>query len=339
MQLSTKALNLPYLHPFGISRWTKTEIANVVVELSDGEISGIGEGAPNQRYSESQESSLEYLSNLDAGSLQDISAIRSFLDKTQSESLTGIAASIAALDIAYYDFIGKEKGLRVSEIFGLEGLEGPVTSFTIAIDTPKMIEQKTLEASEYKVLKVKLGSDQDEAIMSTIRRVSEQVVRVDANEGWTDKEVAIRNIEWLQSQNVELVEQPMPAGNLEDVAWLKERTAMPLFADEDCKNIDDLSHLREAYDGVNVKVDKSGGLKPARMLIESAKNLDLKVMVGCMGSSSLSISAAAHISLDVDFVDLDGNLLLARDIYEGVGLDEGRIRIPDKAGVGVVLKS
>lgn len=335
MDLRCHRLNLPYLHPFGISRWTKTGIENIVVELSDGALTGFGEGAPNKRYDESQETGIQYLESIDPKNLVSLESLRHFLDVEQSGDLSGKAASVAALDIAYFDLKGKIEKASVAQLFGLKTGVGPVTSFTIAIDSLDVIKTKTLEASSYGVLKVKLGTEQDQEIIECIRSVSDQVIRVDANEGWKNPETALKQIDWLSKKNVELIEQPLPAGSFEDVAWIRERSELPLFADEDFKDAKDFAILMECYDGVNVKIDKSGGLRPSRKLIESAKEVEMMVMVGCMGSSSLSITAAAHISLDADFLDLDGHLLLAKDAFEGVYLDEGRIALKDSVGLGV----
>lgn len=338
MILTCSPLNLPYKHPFGISRWTKTGIENIVVELSDEEHFGLGEGAPNKRYDESQESGINFLESVDNSVFESLDSLREYLEQEQAGDLNGRAASIAALDIAYFDLLGKVSQKSVAELFGLKTGLGPVTSFTIAIDSLEVIKEKTLEASPYEVLKVKLGTDQDRDIIECIRNVSEQVIRVDANEGWQDPETALRQIDWLSKTNVELIEQPLPAGRYEDVAWIRERSELPIFADEDFKHAEDIATLTECYDGVNVKVDKSGGLKPSRALIEQAQKAGLKVMVGCMGSSSLSITAAAHISLDADYLDLDGHLLLAEDAFEGVYLEGGRIALSDEFGLGVKRK-
>jgi len=339
MHLRSSPLNLPYTHPFGISRWTKTGIENIVVELVGESHIGFGEGAPNKRYEESQETGIAYLESIDESKLVSLESLRKFLDQEQSQDLSGKAASIAALDIAYFDLLGKTKERSVAQLFGLETGVGPVTSYTIAIDSLDVIKEKTLEAADYAVLKVKLGTDQDREIIECIRSVSDQVIRIDANEGWKDPETAIQHIDWLARKNVELIEQPLPAGRFEDVAWIRERAELPIFADEDFKSVKDIATLKEYYDGVNVKVDKSGGLRPARNLIEKAKEASLKVMVGCMGSSSLSITAAAHVSLDADYLDLDGHLLLKEDAFEGVYLDEGRIALRDEVGLGVKRKT
>ncbi len=338
LRLSAEPLNLPYKYPFTIARWTKLGIENVLVQIRSGDLIGMGEGAPNKRYEEDQPKGLEFLQSIADEDLEDLESLRSFLDLYQGEHLKGRAAMLAALDIAYFDIIGQLEGKRVGELFGLKALIGPATSFTIAIDSLEMIKDKSLEAKEYKVLKVKLGTKNDKEIIDAIRSVSDQNIRIDANEAWKDKEYAIEIIEWLEKQGVELIEQPLPAGSLEDVAWLRDRSPLPIIADEDLKSLKDLDSLKDCYDGINVKVDKAGGLKPARNLIESAKTLGLQVMVGCMGASSLSITAAAHIALDADYVDLDGHLLLKEDTFDGLFLVDGQIAIKEIPGLGVSRK-
>jgi L-alanine-DL-glutamate epimerase-like enolase superfamily enzyme len=191
------------------------------------------------------------------------------------------------------------------------------------------------EAEEYPVLKVKVGLDTDEATIEAVRSVTGKPLRVDANEGWRDKETAIRKIEWLASKGVELVEQPMPADMLEEAAWVRERSPIPVFADEACLRASSIPALAGAYHGVNVKLDKAGGLREALRMVHTARACGLKVMLGCMISSSASTTAAAHLSPLVDFADLDGHLLVANDPWEGVAVRDGRLVLPDRPGLGL----
>ena len=191
------------------------------------------------------------------------------------------------------------------------------------------------EAAEFPVLKVKVGLDTDEATIEAVRSVTGKPLRVDANEGWKDKETAIRKIEWLASKGVELVEQPMPAAMLEEAAWVRERSPIPVFADEACLRASSIPALAGAYHGVNVKLDKAGGLREALRMIHTARACGLKVMLGCMISSSASTTAAAHLSPLVDFADLDGHLLIANDPWEGVAVRDGRLVLPDRPGLGL----
>jgi L-alanine-DL-glutamate epimerase-like enolase superfamily enzyme len=244
-------------------------------------------------------------------------------------------AARAAVDIALHDWVGKRLGIPIYRLFGLDPGKAPVTTFSIGIDTPELTKQKVREAAPFPVLKVKVGLDTDEATIEAVRSVTDKPLRVDANEGWKDRETAIRKIEWLAARGVELMEQPMAADRLEDAAWLKARSPIPLFADEACLRASAIPGLAGSYHGVNVKLDKSGGLREAVRMIDTARACGLKVMLGCMISSSVSTTAAAQISPLVDFADLDGNLLIANDPYEGVAVREGRLVLPDGPGLGL----
>jgi L-alanine-DL-glutamate epimerase-like enolase superfamily enzyme len=185
------------------------------------------------------------------------------------------------------------------------------------------------------VLKIKVGLDSDEQTIAAVRSVTDKPLRVDANEGWKDREVAARKIEWLSKQNVEFIEQPMPADRIEDIAWLRERVSLPIIADEACLRPADIPKLAQAYDGVNIKLDKAGGILQGYRMIQIARSLGLKTMLGCMVSSSVAITAAAQLSPLVDYADLDGNLLISNDPYEGVKVKDGRLVLPTAPGLGV----
>jgi L-alanine-DL-glutamate epimerase-like enolase superfamily enzyme len=300
------------------------------------DLTGVGEGAPIVRYHEDA-----------ASARQAVQGIAEFLtaadplefDKTLGEVLRRIDgqwAAKAAVDIALLDWVGQRRGLPLYAMLGLDPADAPVTTFSIGIDTPEVTRQKVREAEPYPVLKIKVGLDTDEATVAAVRSVTDKPLRVDANEGWKDRETAIQKIEWLATQNVEFIEQPLPAAMLDDIAWLKERSPMPIIADEACLRPEDIPGLAGAYDGVNVKLDKAGGILQGYRMIQIARALGLKTMLGCMISSSVSITAAAHLSPLVDYADLDGHLLIANDPYEGVRVVAGRLVLPDRPGLGVV---
>ena len=298
-------------------------------------VTGVGEGAPIVRYHENA-----------ADARKALEAARGVIlagDPWRLETLLGEAfrqlegqyAARAALDIALHDWAGKKLGVPVYRLLGLDPANAPLTTFSIGIDTPETTRQKVREAAEFPVLKVKVGLDTDEATIDAVRSVTGKPLRVDANEGWKDKETAIRKIEWLASKGVELVEQPMPAAMLEEAAWVRERSPIPVFADEACLRASSIPALAGAYHGVNVKLDKAGGLREALRMIHTARACGLKVMLGCMISSSASTTAAAHLSPLVDFADLDGHLLVANDPWEGVAVRDGRLVLPDRPGLGL----
>lgn len=298
-------------------------------------ITGHGEGAPIVRYKE------------DAASAQKaVDSVRALLlaapplefAKTMNQvfgRVPGEWAAKAAIDIALMDWVGQKLGIPLYSYFGLDPKDTPLTTFSIGIDTPEITRQKTREAEAYPILKVKVGLATDEPTIEAVRSVTHKPLRVDANEGWKDKEEAVRKINWLEKQGVEFIEQPLAADRIEDTRWIRSRVHMPIIADEACQHASDIPKLREAYDGVNIKLDKSGGLLEAYRMIQIAKALGMKTMLGCMVSSSVSVTAAAHLSPLVDYADLDGNLLIANDPFRGVRVEKGKLVLPSRPGLGL----
>jgi L-alanine-DL-glutamate epimerase-like enolase superfamily enzyme len=233
-----------------------------------------------------------------------------------------------------HDLIGKKLGVPLHAFFGLSTARAPRTSFTIGIDDVRVMMQKVGEAAEYPVLKVKVGTDKDEQVMDAIRSVTEKTLRVDANCAWSPRE-AVRKIATLEKFNIEFVEQPIPPGDVAGMRFVRENVSLPIIADESVKTSVDVEPLAGAVDGINIKLMKCGGLREALKMVHVARSLGMKVMLGCMVESSVGITAAAHVSPAVDYADLDGNLLLAEDPFEGVLVKEGRIVLPDGPGLGV----
>jgi L-alanine-DL-glutamate epimerase-like enolase superfamily enzyme len=305
-----------------------------VAYTRDG-ITGHGEGAPIVRYRENAEGALR--------AVQSVSDLVSHADPWQFAKLMQEVfgrvedewAGKAAIDIALMDWIGQKLGVPLYRYFGLDPRDTPVTTFSIGIDNPEMTRQKVREAADFPVLKIKVGLDTDEATIAAVRSATDKPLRVDANEGWKDKEVAVRKINWLAGQGVEFVEQPMPADMLDEMRWVHERVHVPLIADEACRHASDIPKLVGAFDGVNVKLDKAGGILEAHRMIQVAKALGLKTMLGCMVSSSVSVTAAAHLSPLVNYADLDGNLLIANDPFKGVLVEKGKLILPDRPGLGL----
>ena len=334
MNIRFEPLVLQFRHPFGISRWTRTETTSIIVRVEQDGITGIGEGAPNARYGESYDSAAAFLSGLDLSgfaSPADLAGIMHYVNQQPGEY-----AAKAALDIALHDWWGKSVGKPLYKLWGITTQNHLYTSFTIGIDTPDVMVQKTLEAEPYAILKVKVGTDQDHVTMEAIRSVTPKPIRVDANEGWKSKEEALERIQWLATQGVEFVEQPMPASMLADMPWLKERSPLPLIADENCGRLADVPLLRDGFHGINIKLDKSGGLWEWRRMALEARELDLQIMIGCMSAASVSITAGAHLALLADYADLDGHLLVSNDPFRGLQVIDGRIYVPDAPGIGVI---
>jgi L-alanine-DL-glutamate epimerase-like enolase superfamily enzyme len=199
----------------------------------------------------------------------------------------------------------------------------------------RQIKDTVSEAEEYPILKIKLGTERDRDILAAVRKEARKPIRVDANEGWKTKELALERIKWLEQEGVEFVEQPMPAADLAGCAWLRKHVNLPLFADESCVRLQDVPKLQDAFDGINIKLMKCSGLREAMRMIHTARALGMKIMIGCMVESSVAVTAAAHLSPLVDYADLDGNLLITNDPFEGVLVLEGKLILSDEPGLGV----
>ena len=337
MELSWADIRLDLIHAFTIAHGTSDHRINTVVRLTHGGLTGFGLAAPNPRYGEtpaSTEAALEAIADLLPDSPETFVDIMAAIDR----EIDGAYAAKAALDMALFDLLGKSVGAPLHRLWGLAPEAMPPTSMTIGIDTPERVKAKVREVPQFKVLKVKLDGKDDRGLIRAIREVSDQTLRVDANEGWHDREEAIHEIEWLANQGVELVEQAMPASALGDNAWLKSRSPLPLIADEAFCGARNLDEVSAAYHGINLKLMKCGGLQAAQKLIHLARFFDLEIMLGCMVASSLSIAAAAQLAPLVDYVDLDGHLLVGNDPFEALGLNDGHLTMSNRPGLGAVLR-
>jgi L-alanine-DL-glutamate epimerase-like enolase superfamily enzyme len=333
--LETQVIALRLRHTWTTTMSSSAQRETLHVRYTAGGVTGFGEGAPIVRYHEDAQGAQKALEAARPLVLAGDPWRLESLEAEVFRRLEGQYAARAALDIALHDWIGKRLGIPIHRLFGLDPAAAPLTTFSIGIDTPEVTKQKVREAAAFPVLKVKVGLDSDEATIEAVRSVTDKPLRVDANEGWKDRETAIRRIEWLATRGVELLEQPMAAERLEDAAWLKARSPIPLFADEACLRASAIPGLAGAFHGVNVKLDKAGGLREALRMIHTARACGLKVMLGCMISSSASTTAAAQISPLVDYADLDGHLLISNDPYEGVKVQEGRLLLPAGPGLGL----
>jgi L-alanine-DL-glutamate epimerase-like enolase superfamily enzyme len=336
MLLRTHRFELPLRHPFTISRESYTVQETLIVELEQGGISGYGEATTNRYYGvtfERMEATLD--------------AVRSRLaDRTLSapeELWNDLSPSLhhdpfaqCALDQAAYDLWGKQLGQPVYELWGLNTEKTPPTDYTIGIDQIDVMVAKLREFPDWPVYKIKLGTPHDIEIVRQLRQVTSAVFRVDANCGWTADET-IANAPQLRDLNVEFIEQPLPAEKWDEMRRVREQSALPLIADESCQVESDVPRCVDHFHGVNIKLVKCGGLTPARRMIERARELGLRVMVGCMTESSVGISAIAQLLPLLDYVDMDGALLLEKDIATGVTIDQGVCRYPDRPGCGVEL--
>ncbi len=330
-----KIRELKLVHTWTISRNSSDVKHNVFVKFERDGVIGIGEAAPNIRYNETPESTVTTIKkamplfeSMDPWKYVDLSYAIQEITKEQT-------AAKCALDIALMDWITQKLNIPLYKFYGLDKAKTPITTFSIGIDTPEVMQQKIREAEKYPILKIKVGKDNDEEIMRAVREVTDKPLRVDANEGWKDKHEALDKIKWLQTLNVEFIEQPMPSTMLDETRWLRERVSIPIIADEAVKSAADIPKLATAYDGINIKLMKSAGIQEAMRMIWMARSLNMKIMLGCMIESSCAISAAAHISPLVDYADLDGNLLIANDPFKGATVEKGKLILPDGPGLGL----
>ena len=337
MRLSLRRFDLQLRHTFTIARGSSTIDPVVVVSLEHDGIVGYGEAAPSMRYGENINSVTSFLTTLDLASFHDPFHLESIL-RFVDAAAPGNCSAKTAVDIALHDWIGKKLGLPLYKYWGLDKNRTPVTSFTIGIDTPEKLAEKIEEAEEYPLLKIKLGSDHDREIMKTIRGLTKKPLRVDANEGWKTREIAVERIKWLEQEGVEFIEQPMPASDLDGTAWVREHVNLPLIADENSIRLHDVPKLQQAFDGINIKLMKCTGLYEAMKMIHTAHACGMKIMVGCMIETSVGITAAAHLSPLIDYADLDGNVLITNDPFDGVKIVNGKLILPDRPGIGAVEK-
>jgi L-alanine-DL-glutamate epimerase-like enolase superfamily enzyme len=333
--IETKILRLNLQHTWTTTMSSSQYRDTLHVAYTRNGITGHGEGAPIVRYHEDAEGARKAVESVRALLL---SANPMQFAKVMAEvfrRVPGEWAGKAAIDIALMDWVGQTLGIPLYTYFGLDPKDTPLTTFSIGIDTPEITKQKTREAADFPVLKVKVGLATDEPTIEAVRSATKKPLRVDANEGWKDKEEAVRKINWLEKMGVEFIEQPLPAEMIEETRWVRARVHIPIIADEACQRASDIPKLKDAFDGVNVKLDKSGGMLEACRMIQIAKALGMKTMLGCMVSSSVSVTAAAHLSPLVDYADLDGNLLISNDPFHGVVVEKGKLVLPNGAGLGL----
>lgn len=345
MKLNFKRLDLRLAHPWTIARSSaasKTQV--VIVELTgpDGAI-GLGEAPTASRYKQSANTVEAFLKKVDPRGLSfsDIPGSMRYLETLSAHDM----AAKCALNVALLDGAAKRAHQPVYQTLGLGFRENQhVTSFSIGIDKPEVVRQKVLEAHAYPVLKLKLGAEDDAALLRALREAApDKPVRVDANEGWKTKERALEQLEWLaRDGHIQYVEQPLPAAtHPKDWAWLKQRSPLAIFADESYHLAKDIAHAAECFHGVNVKLVKTGGLSAAQEALQAARKAGLKTMIGCMIETGLLISAAAHLAELCDYLDLDGNLLITNDPYAGVSARNGQLSFadaPEPYGLRVRLK-
>lgn len=336
MELRFYPYELQLQHTFTVSSYSRTTTPGVQVEIDYQGYTGYGEASMPPYLGQSVESVTAFLQQVNLKQFNDPFCLEDILTYVDGLS-TGDSAAKAAVDIALHDLVGKMLGAPWYKIWGYNPEKAPSTTFTIGIDTDEVVREKTQEcAGKFNILKVKVGTDRDKELIRAIRSVTDLPIAVDANQGWTERFKALDMIYWLKEQGVVMVEQPLPVSHYEDQAWLNERSPLPLFADESIQRLKDVPRMRGLFSGINVKLMKCTGLREAHKMVEMARGLGMKAMLGCMTETSCGISAAAQLSPAVDFADLDGNLLISNDIFQGVTVVDGRLTLPDRPGIGVV---
>lgn len=333
MRLSAETVRLDLIHPFRIAREVSDHKHNVLVRISDGELTGTGEAAPSRYYGEDAGSVIRALENVPPLLGGNPFELEETTDRLVSRFPDEPSAR-AAVDIALHDLAAQRQGVPLYRWLGLDHAKTPVTSYTIGIDEPENIRRKVREAAGYPALKIKLGSEKDLEIMRVIRNETDARIRIDANAGWTADQ-AVEMVERLSEFGVELVEQPLPPGSPGDWRRVREAAAMPIFADESVQVSTDVPALAGLVDGVNIKLMKCGGVREALRLIHTARAHGMGVMIGCMIETSIAITAAAHLSPLADYADLDGNLLISNDPFSGATVRQGRLVLPEGPGIGI----
>lgn len=339
MKLSFFPYELELRHVFTVSSYSRKTTPGVQVRIDYEGHTGYGEASMPPYLGQTTESVTSFLQKVDLSQFNDPFQLETILAYIDSLS-PGDEAAKAAVDIALHDLVGKLLGAPWWKIWGLDPSKAPDTTFTIGIDTPEVVREKTREcADRFNILKVKVGLDNDKEMIRTIREITDLPLAVDANQGWKDREKALDEIFWLKENGVVMVEQPMAKEAMDDNAWITERSPLPVFADESIQRLKDISKVKGAYHGINIKLMKCTGMREAWKMVNYARAEGMKVMVGCMTETSCAVSAAAQLAPAADFCDLDGNLLISNDIYKGVEIIDGHIVLPDTPGIGLTLLS
>ena len=336
MKLSFRPYELKLAHVFTVSSYARTSTPGIQLQIEYEGVTGYGEASMPPYLGQSVESVSRFLERVDLSRFPDPFQLEDILAYVDSLS-PGDTAAKAAVDIALHDLVGKLLGAPWYRIWGLNPAKAPNTTFTIGIDTPEVVRVKTREcADRFRILKVKVGLDNDKEMIRTIREITDLPIAVDANQGWKDRAQALEEIFWLKEHGVVMVEQPMAKERLDDNAWITERSPLPVFADEAVQRLADIPGIKGAYHGINIKLMKCTGMREAWKMANYAKAEGMRVMVGCMTETSCAVSAAAQLSPLADFADLDGNLLITNDLFDGMQVLDGKITLPDRPGIGVM---
>ncbi|MEA1875898.1 MAG: dipeptide epimerase [Bacteroidota bacterium] len=334
MKLEFAPFNLQLKHVFTLATSSRSTTPVMLTAIHYEGFTGYGEASMPPYLGESQQTAAKFLKQVDLDQFSSpflLDDILTYVDHIAP----GNAAAKASIDIALHDLVGKIMDQPWHKIWGLSPDKTPVTSFTIGIDTDEVVKQKVREASPYKILKVKMGRENDKEMIKAIRSVSKVPLCVDINQGWTEKHHALEMIYWLKERGIVFIEQPMPKTSIDDLVWLREQSPLPIFADEALQRLVDVPKMQGIYDGINIKLMKCTGMREAHKMANLATALGMKVMLGCMTETSCAVSAAAQLSPLSEFADLDGNLLISNDPYTGVLIKDGKVTLNNRPGIGI----
>ncbi len=342
MRLRFRPILLELRHPFRLATGSRTHTNAMLTEIHFVGFTGYGEAAMPPYYGENHATAAEFL-QIAADLLKKLPESL----KLSGSSIQGIMAEIDALapgnnaakasvDIALHDLLGKIEDQPLWQLLGIAPEKMPPTSFTLGIDEPEILRQKMLEATDFQIIKIKLGSENDQQIIRTIREISDKPIYADANQGWKNREEALDLVHWLAEQNVRLIEQPFSKDNLDDAAWLSARAPVPIIADESFQRLADLDRVADCFHGVNIKLMKCTGLTEGLHIASAARAKGLKLMVGCMTETSCGILAAALLAPLCDYADIDGCWLIRNNPFEMPILENGSIRFGEGSGLGLI---
>ncbi|PTQ99706.1 L-alanine-DL-glutamate epimerase-like enolase superfamily enzyme [Mucilaginibacter yixingensis] len=337
MKLTYRPYQLELKHRFTISGFSRTSTPLMFIELEHEGQTGYGEASMVPYMGESHASAEAFLKQVNVAQLEfpfDYAAITQYLDNIAP----GNPAIKAAIDIALHDLDGKLQNKPCWQLIGANPLLMPVTSITIGIDTPEVLRQKVQEADACKVIKVKLGSANDQELINTVRSMTNKPLYADANQGWTDRQQALDLTHWLHGQGVELIEQPFKRDDRDSNAWLSARSPIPILGDEAVQRLGDVDKAAGIYNGINVKLMKSAGMHEALLMIQKARALDMKILIGCMSETSCATLAAAALAPLCDWADLDGPFLTANNPFQDPEFKDGKWILSDAAGLGLITR-
>jgi L-alanine-DL-glutamate epimerase-like enolase superfamily enzyme len=338
MVLRYRPYTLELKHAFGVAVNTRKTTPVVLTEIEYDGITGYGEASMPPYLGESHDSVQKFLAKVDLSRFSDpfqMEEILAYVDAIEPNN----RAAKACVDIALHDLVGKLLGQPWYKIWGFDPAKTPETSFTIGIDTKEVVLEKMQETAPFKVIKVKIGvKESDKMMIDTVRSQTSKPLTVDANQGWTDKQYALDMAHYLKEKGALFLEQPMPKEMRDEIAWVTERSPIPIIGDESVQRLADVRKAFGVYHGINIKLMKCTGMREAHKMLTLARALDMKVMIGCMTETSCAISAAAQLSPMMDWADLDGNLLIKNDVFDGVKVQDGKIILVDQPGIGVRRK-